>query len=268
MNGKRGRAVIAGGGPVGLEVGDALHKLGFSITYVIGSDRIFSTSLDIASSQFVEERLAKKGVDVRTREDIVEIREEGEVVLTSQLSVKCDLVIFGKGVRPTVNFLSESGIRVRTGIVVDEHQETNVKGIYAAGDVAETRDVLYGDCRVNSLWPVAVEQGNIAAFNMASIRVPYAGSFGRNIMRVFGLSIFTAGMGQQEGSGVHCKISRDFYHKIVLDKGKLKGAIFIGELKRGGPYIHLMQHGIDVSSFFPSILTGTFHPPHFLPRNL
>jgi nitrite reductase (NADH) large subunit len=268
MNRKKGRAVIAGGGPVGLEVGDALHKLGFSITYVIGSDRMFSTSLDLASSKFVEERLAKKGVEVRKREDIVEIREEGEVVLTSQPSVKCDLVIFGKGVRPTVNFLSESGIRARTGIVVDEHQETNVKGIYAAGDVAETRDVLYSDCRVNSLWPVAVEQGNIAALNMASIRVPYAGSFGRNIMRVFGLSIFTAGIGQQEGSGVHCRISRDFYHKIVLEKGKLKGAIFIGELKRGGPYIHLMQHGIDVSRFSSSILRGTFYPPHLLPRNL
>ena len=268
MNGKRGRAVIAGGGPVGLEVGDALHKLGFSITYVIGSDRIFSTSFDLASSKFVEERLAKKGVEVRTGEDIVEVREEGEVVFKSQKTMKCDLVIFGKGVRPTINFLAESGIKIKTGIVVDEHQETNVEGIYAAGDVAETQDVVNGDWRVNSLWPVAVEQGKIAAFNIASIKVPYMGSFSRNIMRVFGMSIFTAGMGQGEGSGIQCKKGRDFYHKIFLDKGILKGAIFIGELKRGGLYVNLMQQGIDVSRFPSSVLMGTFYPPHLFPRIL
>jgi nitrite reductase (NADH) large subunit len=268
MNGKRGRAVIAGAGPVGLEVGDALHKRGFTITYVIGSDRIFSTSFDLAASKFVEGRLAKKGVEVRTGEDIVEVREDGEVVFKSQRTLKCDLVIFGKGVRPTIGFLAESGIKVKTGIVVDEHQETNIAGIYAAGDVAETQDVVHDDWRVNSLWPVAVEQGRIAAFNMASIQVPYKGSFGRNIMRVFGMSIFTAGMGQGEGPGVQCKEGRDFYHKVFLDKGILKGAIFIGELKRGGLYVNLMQQGIDVSGFSSSVLAGTFYPPHLHPRNL
>ena len=267
MNGKRGRAVIAGAGPVGLEVGDALHKLGFAITYVIGSDRIFSTSFDLAASRFVEERLAKKGVEIRTGEDIVEVREGGEVVFKSQTTLKCDLAIFGKGVRPTIDFLAESGIKVKTGIVVDEHQETNIEGIYAAGDVAETEDVVNDDRRVNSLWPVAVEQGKIAALNMASLQVPYTGSFGRNIMRVFGMSIFTAGRGQGEGPGVQCKSGRDFYHKVFVDKGTLKGAIFIGDFKRGGLFVNLMQQGIDVSTFSSSVLTGTFYPPHLFPRS-
>ena len=79
------------------------------------------------------------------------------------------------------------------GIVVDDRQETNCPGVYAAGDVAEARDIVYEDNRVNALWPVAVEQGRVAALNMAGIPAIYPGSLARNILRVFGLSILTAG---------------------------------------------------------------------------
>ena len=89
--------------------------------------------------------------------DIARICPSGEVLLSSGQRRFCDVVIIGKGVAPTLDFLAGSGIAVHRGIPVDEHQETNIPGIYAAGDVAETRDIVYEDSRVNALWPVAFE---------------------------------------------------------------------------------------------------------------
>jgi len=141
-----------------------------------------------------------------------------------------------------------------------------VKDIYAAGDCTETMDVVYHDRRCNALWPTAVEQGHIAAMNMAGIAVAYPGSIGRNVMGVFDLSIFAAGKGKLDGDAPIVKRDRgkDYYHKIVLDSGKLAGAIFVGEFKNEGFYLNLMQRKIDVAYCADALLQGTFSYPRFL----
>lgn len=171
------------------------------ITFVISSNRVLSRILDLPAAQMVERVLVEKGVEAITGEDIVEI-EEGEAHLGSGERRECGLIVFGKGVRPTWVFLRESKVEIRRGIVVDEHQQTNLEGIYAAGDVAETMDITYGERRINALWPVAREQGHIAALNMASLPAVYEGSVARNTLEVFGLPIFTAGIGREEGPEV------------------------------------------------------------------
>ena len=176
FEGKTGHAVIAGAGPVGMETGDALHKLGWSVTFVVTSNRVFSTMLDSPAAELVARKLREQGIEILTGEDIVNIGRNGEVHLKSGKTRTCDLVIFGKGVHPCLDFLEGSGIAVGRGIVVDERQETSVPGVYAAGDVAETMDIIYGDRRVNALWPLAVEQGRVAALNMAGIPATYPGS--------------------------------------------------------------------------------------------
>lgn len=257
------RAVIAGGGLVSMRVGEALHKLGMKVTFVIGSNRVLSRILDLPASKFVARVLAENGLEVITGEDIVEI-DEGEMRLRSEGSRECDLVIFGKGVRPNVGFLKGSGIEIRRGIVVDEHQETNVEGIHAAGDVAETMDIAYGDRKVNALWPTAVEQGRIAALNMASQPAVYEGSVARNVLGVFGLPIFTAGMGREDGPEVLRESGKDFYHKLVLDDGMLKGVIFVGEIENEGFYLFLIKNRVDVSSFTTALLRNSLGYPRYL----
>ncbi len=102
LPGRAGRAVIAGAGPVGMEIGDALHELGMAITFVVTSNRVFSTILDPPAAELVRRKLEEKGVEIRTGEDIVRIGENGEVLLKSGEKRKCDLVILGKGVAPSV----------------------------------------------------------------------------------------------------------------------------------------------------------------------
>ena len=259
LKGKTGRAVISGAGPVGMETGDALKELGMDLTFVVGSNRVFSTMLDGPAAERVVGILRSQGIEILTGDQIVRIRESGEVLLKSGLSRACDLVVFGKGVKPTLSCLAGSGIAVQEGIVVDERQETAVPGVFAAGDAVQSRDVVYGEGRVNALWPVAVEQGRVAALNMAGVPASYPGSLSRNILRVFGLSIFTAGAGREEkGYEVRRLEGPDFHRKIVLDKGVLKGLIFIGEARNEGLYTALIRQGVDVSPFAGSLLRAGY----------
>jgi NAD(P)H-nitrite reductase large subunit len=261
---KTGRAVIAGAGPVGLETADALSKLGMKITLVIGSNRVFSTMLDESAAEVVEKHLLEQGVEVRKGENIVKIDPSGQVYLSSGETRIADLVIFGKGVNPCVQFLAGSGITVRRGIPVDQYLKTNIPEIYAAGDNTETMDIACGETRINALWPEALEQGKVAAYNMADIPLAYEGSFSRNILKIFGLSILAAGMSSHAGADVRIERGQDFYHKLVLDRGILKGFIFIGEVRNEGLYLSLLRHKTDISLFAGSVLKGTFSYPRFV----
>jgi len=263
---KKGHAVIAGAGPVSMETGDALHRLGMKITLVVTSNRLFSTMLDVEAAAVVEDHLRRQGVDILKGEDIVRIGSRGKVTLKSGAALNSNLVIFGKGVNPCVAFLADSGIAIRRGIAVNDRMETNISGIFAAGDAVETKDLIVGDQRVNALWPAAVEQGRIAALNMAGIEAYYEGSLSRNILRVFGLSIFVAGQGRADGPEVKVSSGSGFYHKMVMDRGVLNGFIFIGEVRHEGLYRDILQRQTDVGSFADSLLKGTFAYPRFQRR--
>ncbi len=268
LPGRAGRAVIAGAGPVGMEIGDALQGLGMAITFVVASDRVFSTLLDRPAAEMVQRKLSEKGVEIRTGEEIVRIGEDGDVLLKSGERRQCDVVILGKGVAPCLPFLAGSGIAVDRGIRVDDHQETSCPGVYAAGDVAQTRDIVYGDNRLHGLWPVAVEQGRVAALNMAGVPAAYPGSLSRNILRVFGLSILTAGRGRDEGPDVSRSETGESYHKIVLDRGVLKGLIFIGEARNEGLYTNLIKSGADVTPYADSLVKGSYCYARHLARSM
>lgn len=259
------RALISGGGLVSVKCGEALSQLGMKVTFVIGSDRVLSRNLDLPAAKMVEQILAEKKIETLKRDEIIKIEERsfgGGALLQSGIRRECELVVFGKGVRPNTAFLTDSDIEMRRGIVVDEHQETNVEGIYAAGDVAETADSICGERRINALWRTAREQGRIAALNMACFPISYDGSVAINAQKVFTLPIFTAGMGKEESPEVLREQGSNFYHKLVIDKGILKGAIFIGKMKNEGLYQVLLTKKIDVSAFKLLLLRNTISYPH------
>jgi len=264
---KRNRAVIAGGGLISMRVGEALHRLGMKITFVIKSNRVLSRILDKPASVIVEQVLAEHDIEIIKEDGIIKI-VKGKTYLYSGRSLSCSLVVFGKGVRPNVHFLKGSGVEVNRGIVVNEYQQTNLEDIYAAGDVAETLDITYGEKRINALWPVAREQGHIAALNMASIHTICEGSVARNTLEIFGLPIFTAGMGHDEGPEVVREQGRSFYHKLVLNNGVLKGTIFIGKVINEGFYPFLIKKKLDVSKFVYPLLKNKFKYPNLVYRYL
>ena len=257
---KEKRVILSGAGLVNMEIGNALFKIGIPITYVVHSNRLLSQIIDGEASKIVEERLSKQGIEIFKGENIVEIEEKDGMTyatLESGKVLKGSCVIFGKGVRANIDFLKGTKIKTNRGIIVNEHLETNIKDIYAAGDVAESKDIVYGDMRMHALWPVAVEQGKIAGANMAGIPLIYPGDVSRNILTAFGMTIFTGGMGKEDKFDIYRKFENGEYRKIILKDGKLKGFIFIGEVNNPGVYIHIMKNEIEVERLKSSLLHGT-----------
>jgi len=262
------RVIISGAGLVSVEMGDALQKIGFTPIFLISSQRVLSMILDDTGSEIVAEDLEEKGAEVHFGESIKGVEwKDGAVVAVTKSGAEFtgDMVIVGKGASPNTAFLESSGIEVDRGVIVDEFLETNKKGIFAAGDVCQGYDMVYGQRRVNALWPVAIEQGEQAAMNMTHFRLPYKGSVARNIVTAFGNTIFTAGLSRDDGFEAYQRRERKSYSKIVLRDNYLVGAIFINVGIDPGAYLFAIERRVDVSEYKDAMLSGSLSYSHLFP---
>lgn len=255
------RVILSGAGLVNAEVGDALVKLGVPMTYVVSSNRVLSQIVDRDASSVIEQALRRLDVELLKGEDIVEIAEQGdalEVRLASGKILRGCCVVYGKGVRPNTGFLQGTDVQVNKGIVLGPHLETTAAGVYAAGDAVETDDILLGQKAVHALWPVAVEQARCAAQNMVGQETWYPGDVFRNILTVFGLTVFTGGESTRDEGDVYRDTSDGQYRKILVRNGRLRGYVFVGEgVNNPGVYLRMMKEQTDISSLLRPVLQGT-----------
>jgi len=130
------------------------------------------------------------------------------VRLSSGKTVPADLVISAVGVRPNIGFLEKSGIRCLVGVLTDEHLETNVKGVYAAGDCAEAFDKVSGKTIVSAIQPNAADQARVAALNMVGQKSELRGVTQINVLDTLGL--VSASFGNWEGvkGGQHVELTQ------------------------------------------------------------
>lgn len=229
--------LFLGGGLVSLQTLQALYRRGGGYTLVIKSDRILSQTLDPEGSEIIERHLKKMNVRIVKGRDLIQLkRKSGRTigVLDNGEEIEVDFVFAGKGVQPNTGFLKGSGIKWKRGVWVNPQMETNLEGVFAAGDVAETPDFFSGE-RVNyGLWPSAVEQGEIAGKNMAGLKEVYPGNLRMNVTRVFAMPIVSIGdvvSGRVAETLIKRDEKRDIYRKICLDeKGIVIGAVLINQV--------------------------------------
>lgn len=160
------RAVVIGGGFIGMEVAAVLSQKDISVTMVLNDDRIWKRLFTPQMSSFFEDYYAGKGVSIIKSSKITELRGDGgvsSVVLGGGQSIACEMVVAGIGVTPVTDVLANSGIEVNDGVVVNEYLETSQPDVYAAGDVANYQDVLFGKRRLVEHWDNAVSQGQHCA---------------------------------------------------------------------------------------------------------
>ena len=272
-NSKEKRVILSGAGLVNCEIADALLKIGVPSVFVIRSNRILSQILDEEGSRTIESCVKEKGIELLTGENIKTIEEKDGITyatLESGKVLKGSCVVFGKGVRPSVDFLKGTGIKIGRGIRVDTYLQTSVKNIYAAGDVTESKDLVYEDIRGHALWPVAVEQGKIAGANMAGGGIEYPEETSRNILTIFGRMIFTGGISTEDKFEVYKEHLAGEYRKILIHNDKLVGFVFIGEVDSPGVYLFIMKNKINVGDNINLLLKGAISYPIIYPsiRNI
>jgi len=261
------RAVIVGGGLIGLKAAEGLTALGIKITIVELSDRIMSSTFDGTTSEMMKKILEKRGVEVVTKNTADEIIANGSkvggVVLRDGTRINCEMVVFAIGVSPNIEMVKNSGIKVNRGIHVDEYMRTNFPDIYAAGDVVEAYDLVLRDNRPIAIWPNASIQGAVAGHNMAGGTKKYVGSFAMNSIEICDIPTISMGLTDPPaGKGYEVLQQLDeekpTYRKIILKDNVVVGAIFVNDIDRAGIFTSLIKDKIDTSSFKDVLLKEEF----------
>ena len=169
------RAVVIGGGFIGMEVASVLAQKNVETTLVIREDRVWSRVFSPEISAFFDYYYSSRGVHIVKNTGVVSLNGSGSVrsaKLSNGEEVQCDLVVAGIGVTPTVKSFEHS-LRVDNGILVNEFLETEIAGIYAAGDVANYPDRIFGKRRRVEHWDNAVSQGQHWARAVTGDRQPF-----------------------------------------------------------------------------------------------
>jgi len=265
------KAVVIGGGLIGISVTEALVKRGVDVTVVEIKETILNTIMDQQASLMAEEVLRQEGVEIITGHTVAEIsggdRVEG-VILDNGDAIACDLVLVAIGVSPRSELAVDAGIEVNRGIVVDRHMATNRPNVYACGDVAEAYDFVYEQNRLTPIWPNAYIGGRIAGYNMAGVETEYPGGTAMNSLNYFGTNITSAGMltaPDDESYEVISKQEGDTYQKVILRDDFMVGMIFVGNIEKSGIFFGLMRDKVNVGSFKQMLLMEDFGLA-FLPR--
>jgi len=183
------------------------------------------------------------------------------VTLSSGKNIHTELLIIAAGVRPDITLVKDTFIKYNRGILVDEHMRTSVPFIYAAGDVAEGKDMITGNNSVIAIWPVAAKQGKVAGMNMAGSDIIYDGLFPMNAVDIVGVPVISFGItnpSETDGYEIVKERRENIYKKIVLKDNRIVGCIFLGRIERSGIFQGLIKYKIDVSRFKDELLSDDF----------
>jgi NADPH-dependent 2,4-dienoyl-CoA reductase/sulfur reductase-like enzyme len=195
---KGGRAVVIGGGLIGVEVAEILHDRGLHVTFVVRENWYFPLALDSRESALVAEHMGEVGIDVRLGVNVSEVlrHPDGRVrgVRVGKDDVPCDLVASAIGVVPNTDFLRSSGLALSKGgaVEVDDALKTDAADVWAAGDCANVT-WADGSRRPEQLWYTARDQGRIAALSMLGDAVRYRRGTWYNSAKFFDIEWTTAG---------------------------------------------------------------------------
>lgn len=259
--GKVKRAVVVGGGLVGLKACQGLVDAGVDVTCVIASGQIMSQLLDETAASIVKRRLDRKGIRIILNTSVTAITGNGKVegvVLESGDEHETDIVVLAKGVAPDLKFVKGTEIKCGSGIVVDKHMRTNIPNVWAAGDCTETYEESFGRSTTNLVWPRASEQGQVAGLNMVGIPKEYRGWFWMNSFQFYGLSCISIGDVRPTGGTHEVMISQNIkeglYRKVVIQNDRIAGALFVGKIATIGTINGLVKKQITIKGHKEEVL--------------
>ncbi|MCL2546389.1 MAG: FAD-dependent oxidoreductase [Oscillospiraceae bacterium] len=243
------RAVVVGGGYIGVEMAENLKEAGLDVNIVEMSDQVIAP-LDIDMACDVHHYLRQSGVSLYLSNKVQAITEDagGLTVQLTDRAIHTDLVILAIGVHPESNLAKDASLATgeRGGIIVDKHMRTSDKHIYAVGDAVEVTDFITGKKAMIPLAGPANKQGRIAADNICGIPSVYVGTQGSSILKVFDMTVAATGINEKTAKRLNLNYDKAFvwlpghagYYpgakststKVIFEKetGKILGAQMVG----------------------------------------
>jgi ferredoxin-nitrate reductase len=256
------RALIVGGGLLGLELAAALIEMDVSVTVVELGGRLMERQLDPIASELLKEHLEDLGVTVRVRNSVTAMhRAPGAVgvsiALQSGSAGVFDAVVIAIGTLPNIELLAAAGVECGKGVRVNDHLQTSDARIYAMGEVAEHRGQLHG------VTAAAEEQAEVAARHMAGdVLARYDGSLRMNVLKISDLHVSSVGLSVAPAGEtgyddvVVLDRSEGFYKKCIVKDDRLVGAILIGDGAELAEFKDLVRTGLELSERRATLLRG------------
>ena len=242
------KAVVIGGGLLGLEAARGLQLRGADVTVVHLMKTLMERQLDPIGGEYLQRKIEQLGVKVLLSHTTAAILGNGRVEGISFVNgyrMEADLVVIAVGIRPNAELGLAAGLTVNRGIVVNDYMETSDPDIFAVGECVEHNGVVYG------LVAPLFEQGKVLAATITGNRGPrYEGSIPESRLKIMGVDVFSAGF-VQDAPGLEAVRYEDpaegVYKKLTLKDGRLAGVILIGDLSDSHRYMEWLRNGTDLS---------------------
>lgn len=224
------RIAVIGGGLLGLETARALRRYRTEVVVIEQSPRLMANQLDDRAAALMRERVEANGIEVAIDDGpmaiLGDLRVKG-VSLRSGRVIECDTVVLAAGIRPNVDLARDGGLAFQRGVVVDDQLRTSAPDIYAVGDCAQHRGIVYG------LAAPGFEQAAVVARVIAGVDAQYAGSLSATRLKVASWPVFSMG---EVGAWQWPDLSHPYiyeadgvYRKLIVRRGRLIGALALGE---------------------------------------
>jgi nitrite reductase (NADH) large subunit len=242
------KAIVIGGGLLGLEAARGLLNLGMEVDVVHIYHHLMDRQLDLEAAEMLKKELEQQGMRFllgkHTEKIIGRKRVEG-LQFKDGTKIAADLIVIAVGVRPQVKLAADGGIEVNRAIIVNDRMETSIPGIYAVGECAEHRGVTYG------LVAPLYEQGKVLAKWICGQETEgYQGSILYSQLKVSGVEVFSAGEIRDAEVTASLKISngiRGFYKKVTVKDNRIVGAVLFGDSSEGNKLLNYIKQGADAS---------------------
>lgn len=239
------KVAIIGAGLIGIDIlTSLLDKGNLEVSLIYPNEYILDLQLDKYSAKVYESKFIELGAKLYSSLPVNQIvlddnKNVKGVELGDNSIVECDLLIIATGVRPNTEIVANTNIEDSRGIVINGKCETTVKDIYAAGDVVGK----------NAIWPLAVKQGIVAAYNMAGVEKIIDDQFTfKNSMNFVGIPTVSLGIviPPDDTYDVITRCDKDGYKKFVIKDNVITGFIAQGDISYTGPITYLIKHKIEI----------------------
>lgn len=249
--GRQDEVIVIGGGIQGLETVWSLFQYGAKVSVVELLPRIMPNQLDERASEILRQAVESFGIKMHLSTNVSKIFGEAEVegiITNTGELLPCNKIIYSVGIRPNIGIVRDTSVKYRKGIIVNEKMETNVDGVYAAGDIAEFCNNVAGS------WNASMSQGRTAGYNIAGKADIYRPVVPVIYLNAFKLSLVSMGsMDAAKADHILTEEGNDGrYFKILISSGKIAGAIVIGDSKRSLQLKTALEKGTElgISDFF------------------